>query len=102
MTRKNRFVVDAKDLILTPAPDPPPAPEPWFDTSTLRLKELRNRAGLTQLQVAEKTGMHRSHIARLENSEDARLSTIIAYVSALGGQVVLELPGHREELRQVA
>ena len=46
--------------------------------------------------------MHRSHIARLENSEDARLSTIIAYVSALGGQIVLELPGHREELRRVA
>jgi len=102
MTRKNRFIGDVSDLKITPAPGPPPTQEPWFDTTNLKLKELRHHAGLTQAQVAEKIGMRAAHISRLENSDDARLSTIIAYVSALGGQVVLELPGHREELRQVS
>lgn len=102
MTDHSRFVGDSSDLKITRAPGPRPPEEPWFDTTNLRLKELRHHAGLTQAQVAEKIGMRSAHISRLEGSEDARLSTIIAYVSALGGQVVLELPDRREELRRVA
>jgi len=101
MTQQSRFIGKMSDLTITPPAKPQPD-EPWFDTTNLRLKELRHHAGLTQAQVAEKIGMRPAHISRLENSQDARLSTIIAYVTALGGQVVLELPGHREELRQVA
>ena len=100
MTDHSRFVGDSSDLKITPGP---PAPnEPRVKTTDLRLQEMRLHAGLTQDEVAEKTGMRRAHISRLENSQDARLSTIVSYLEAIGGHVVFEIGDRRETLKRVA
>jgi len=102
MTDHNRFVGDARDLKITHNTRPGSPREPRFSTTNLKLREMRTRAGLTQEQVSEKTGISRAYISRLENSNDAKLSTIVSYLAAIGGTVVLELDGHREPLERVA
>ena len=100
MTQRSRFIGNVSDLKIMPGP---PAPhEPRINTSNLGLRELRLHAGLTQEQVAEKTGMRRAHISRLENSNDARLSTIVNYLDAIGGTVEFVIDGRRETLQRVA
>jgi transcriptional regulator with XRE-family HTH domain len=50
-----------------------------------RSKVLRERRGLTQEQLAEKSGVGRSHLARLETGkQDPTLSTIEKLAKALG------------------
>src|SRR4051794_16365859 len=49
-----------------------------------RLKELRNSAGLTQAQLAEKVGIQRESLARLEaGGHDPGWSTVKAICRAL-------------------
>ena len=49
-----------------------------------RLKALRERRGLTQEQLAEKSGVGRSHLARLETGkQDPTLSTLEKLAKAL-------------------
>ena len=50
------------------------------------LKKLREAAGFTQGQLAEKVGVTREHIARLESNPDASPTwkTVVAITSALG------------------
>lgn len=100
MTDHSRFVGDARDLTITPGPRAPK--EPRIKTTDLKLQEMRIRAGLTQEEVAEKIGMRRAHISRLENSQDARLSTVVDYLEAIGGRVEFVLDDHRETLKRVA
>lgn len=52
-----------------------------------RLKSLRERIGLTQGAMAVRTGMHQSALSRLEQQDDALMSTIIGYVGALGAGI---------------
>jgi transcriptional regulator with XRE-family HTH domain len=53
-----------------------------------RLKELRERRGLTQEQLSEKSGVGRSHLARLETGkQDPTLSTLEKLAKALGVKV---------------
>lgn len=57
-----------------------------------RLQVAREAAGMTQQQVAERLGTHKSAISRLENNAgDMRLSTLQRYAEAVGLQLVLEL-----------
>jgi transcriptional regulator with XRE-family HTH domain len=50
-----------------------------------RLRELRDAAGLTQAQLAEKAGLHRQGIAKLENGErEPAWGTVRALARALG------------------
>jgi len=50
-----------------------------------RLRELRDRAGLTQTQLAEKANMHRQGIAKLEMGErEPTWATVQALADALG------------------
>jgi transcriptional regulator with XRE-family HTH domain len=50
-----------------------------------KLKELRLGAGLTQTQLAEKAGMHRQGIAKLEMGErEPTWQTVQALARALG------------------
>lgn len=51
----------------------------------LRLGELRNERGLTQVQLAERMGMTQENVSRIERAEDTQLSTIRRYIEALGG-----------------
>jgi transcriptional regulator with XRE-family HTH domain len=64
----------------------------------LWLPELRREAGLTQEQLAERLGVTQSWVSQIENETDVRLSTLAAYVAAVGGQLHLSatLPGGRE------
>jgi transcriptional regulator with XRE-family HTH domain len=53
-----------------------------------RLKTLRERRGMTQEQLAKKSGVGRSHLARLETGrQDPTLSTIEKLAKALGVKV---------------
>jgi DNA-binding Xre family transcriptional regulator len=62
---------------------------------------LRRAQDLTQVQVAERAGIHQSEVARLEarteGGEDVRLSTLQRYARALGGEleVAVVFPGDR-------
>lgn len=50
-----------------------------------RLRQLRDAAGLTQAQLAEKAGLHRQGIAKLENGErEPAWGTVQALAKALG------------------
>lgn len=99
MTDHSRFVGDAADIKITTGPR---TSEARIKTTHLGLQEMRIAAGLTQEDVAEHTGMRRAHISRLENSTDARLSTILSYVEAVGGRLELVLGDRRETLKRVA
>ncbi len=53
----------------------------------MNLQELRKAAGVTQADVAAKTGMAQADVSRTESREDHRLSTLRRYVEALGGEI---------------
>lgn len=53
------------------------------------LRRLRSHRGLTQQQVAARLGTTQPEISKLEARSDVRLSTLRAYVAALGGTIGL-------------
>jgi transcriptional regulator with XRE-family HTH domain len=56
------------------------------------LRQARERAGLTQEQVAERLETKKSAISRIENSAGSiRFSTLERYARAIGWQLNLEL-----------
>ena len=57
----------------------------------LSLSELRKRLGRSQAEVASIVGTTQSGVSRLERQPDMRLSTLADYISALGGQLHLEV-----------
>jgi ribosome-binding protein aMBF1 (putative translation factor) len=59
------------------------------------LRMLREAAGLTQEQLAERIDMAQSDLSKFERREDHRIATLRRYVSALGGRlkIVAELNG---------
>jgi hypothetical protein len=64
----------------------------------LDLRALREAVGRTQHQIATAAAMDQGDVSRLEQREDAKLSTLKRYVRALGGQlelVVVLKTGHR-------
>ena len=65
-----------------------------LEIHTYHLAELRHIAEFTQHELALRMGTDQSRVSRVENESDMKLSTLKAYVEALGGQirVVAELP----------
>ena len=59
------------------------------------LVELRRVLELTQFELAQRMGVDQPRVSRVETEADMRLSTLRAYVEALGGQlkVYAEIPG---------
>lgn len=51
----------------------------------MQLEELRTSHRVTQKQLAETLGVSQARVSKLEKQDDARLSTLRAYVEALGG-----------------
>jgi ribosome-binding protein aMBF1 (putative translation factor) len=47
----------------------PPRLQRWVDYISARIRELRIAAGLTQTQLAERSGLPQSHISRLEAAQ---------------------------------
>jgi len=71
------------------------------------IREARLRAGLTQYQLAERTGRDRAVIARWERGAVApSLETLVELVAACGFDLPLELVPHdtsmREQVRKTA
>jgi len=50
----------------------------------------RRRKGLTQVELAQRMGMSQSDLSKFERRSDVRLSTLRAYIAALGGDLVIE------------
>jgi ribosome-binding protein aMBF1 (putative translation factor) len=59
-----------------------------------RIRQLREAAGLSQRQLAERTGTTQSAVARLEaDRQEPTLRTLEKLASALGQDLVVVLPG---------
>lgn len=57
-----------------------------------RLKEERQKAGLTQEQLANKIGTKKSYISRVENGHaDIQVSTLLKIFQGLGRRVCLSI-----------
>jgi len=57
-----------------------------------KLRSHRELKGLSLADVAERTGMGRSNLCRLEqNGENAKLETLQRYAAALGCELVIEV-----------
>ena len=56
------------------------------------LRELREKKGVTQEELARKLETKKSAISRLENhAEDIRISTLDKYLSALGKELRIQI-----------
>lgn len=57
-----------------------------------RLRELREDAGLTQAQVAERIGVGQRQVSKIEHGDldTAKIGTIRRYLEAVGGSLSLE------------
>ncbi len=51
------------------------------------LRALREAAGLTQEEMAQRVAITQSQLSKLERREDHRISTVRRYVAALGGEL---------------
>jgi DNA-binding XRE family transcriptional regulator len=59
-------------------------------TSILRdqaLEELRHTHKITQQDLGDVMGLSQKRVSQLEHQDDARVSTVRAYIEALGGQL---------------
>ena len=61
--------VKVKLMDLVPEASPSPKMEKWLDWVSRRIHDLRETAGVTQDELAERTGLPQSHISRLENGK---------------------------------
>ena len=55
----------------------------------MALSDIRKSRALTQEQVAKKLGGKQVYVSRLESRDDVKVSTLSAYVKALGGELQL-------------
>lgn len=57
-----------------------------------RLRELREQAGLTQAQLAERIGVGQRQVSKIEQGDldSAKVGTIRSYLEAVGGELALE------------
>lgn len=57
-----------------------------------RLRELREEAGLTQQELADRIGVGQRQVSKIENGdlENTKLSTIRGYLEAIGGSMALD------------
>jgi DNA-binding XRE family transcriptional regulator len=53
----------------------------------MELRELRELAGVTQVDLAATAEMSQSQLSQIENRDDHLLSTLRRYVEALGGHL---------------
>lgn len=62
------------------------------DILAYQFKELRKQKQLTQTELAEKTGMEKGQISKIENGKfNLTLSTINKIASALGAKISFDL-----------
>lgn len=64
------------------------------------LARIRTAAGVTQVQLAERLGVGQAQISKTEHRTDLRLSTLVAYLNALGADAQLTVTLPDEEIFQ--
>lgn len=52
-----------------------------------KLKEIREKKNIEQLDLADKLGIARKNLYLLEKRSDTKLSTLKRYINALGGDL---------------
>lgn len=57
------------------------------EADAMELRELREAAGKTQVEVAAIAEMTQAELSRFERRDDRRVSTLRRYVEALGGEL---------------
>lgn len=57
-----------------------------------RLRELREQAGLTQAQLAQRIGVGQRQVSKIESGDldSAKVGTVRRYLHAVGGELALE------------
>ncbi|TFH51938.1 XRE family transcriptional regulator [Actinomyces viscosus] len=57
-----------------------------------RLRELREQAGLTQAQLADRIGVGQRQVSKIERGDldDSKIGTIRRYLEAVGGDLAIE------------
>lgn len=70
--------------------------------TTIRLQQVREAAGLTQEQVAQRMGVTQASLSRLEHRPDVKLSNIRKYIEAVGGRLEISVVMPRRATRRVA
>lgn len=57
-----------------------------------RLRELREQAGLTQTELAERIGVGQRQVSKIEHGDldNAKIGTIRRYLEAVGGDLSIE------------
>jgi predicted transcriptional regulator/transcriptional regulator with XRE-family HTH domain len=63
------------------------APDKLTETLGLRLQNLRHLQGTTQLSLADQLGVGQTALSHMEQRDDILLSTLEAYITALGGRL---------------
>ena len=65
---------------------------PIFEGMTIGdfLRQVRERAELSQSELAAKLGVTQSAVAKIERRDDVLVSTLIAFVKAAGGRYSIE------------
>src|SRR3989338_9528569 len=61
----------------------------------MTLRDMRKTLNLTQEDLSDKLDINQEVISRLENRSDLLLSTLFAYIAAMGGELTLiaKFPG---------
>lgn len=62
----------------------PPAKPDAMKVAIAKLRAMREARGITLAELAERTGMTRGNIARLESQKNATLRTLERYAAGLG------------------
>jgi DNA-binding Xre family transcriptional regulator len=62
----------------------PPAKPDAMKVAIAKLRAMREAKGMTLAELAERTGMTRGNIARLESQKNATLRTLERYAAGLG------------------
>jgi ribosome-binding protein aMBF1 (putative translation factor) len=62
-------VPKARPLDLASDEEPEPGLRKWIDFISTRVRSAREAAGMTQVELAERSGLPQSHISRIENGK---------------------------------
>ncbi len=77
--RADRFVSQVSDYLLRL----PPAA-----SAGESLGAIRHARGVTQAQLAKRLGVEQTHVSRIEQRQDLKVSTVLSYLQALDGDDV--------------
>lgn len=55
--------------------------------AALHLQQAREQAGISQEELAKRLDMSQPALSRVEHRADVRLSTLVRYVEAMGGEI---------------